>query len=86
MGSASVDMSNWSIEQNGTAHFNNIVSTGTTINGNATINGDATINGNLSVTGLISNKGILPANYEFNNKRNNIKSNNCSTLYTSDRT
>lgn len=52
----------WHIYQNGNAHFNNIVSTG------ATINGDATINGNLSVTGLISNKGILPANYEFNNK------------------
>lgn len=58
----------WHIYQNGNAHFNNIVSTGTTINGNATINDDATINGNLSVTGLISNKGILPANYEFNNK------------------
>lgn len=58
----------WYIYQNGNAHFNNIVSTGTTINGNATINGDATINGNLSVTGLISNKGILPANYEVNNK------------------
>lgn len=58
----------WHIYQNGNAYFNNIVSTGTTINGNATINGDATINGNLSVTGLISNKGILPANYEFNNK------------------
>ena len=58
----------WYIYQNGNAHFNNIVSTGTTISGNATINGDATINGNLSVTGLISNKGILPANYEFNNK------------------
>lgn len=52
----------WYIYQNGNAHFNNIVSTG------ATINGDATINGNLSVTGLISNKGILPANYEVNNK------------------
>ena len=51
----------WHIYQNGNAHFNNIVSTGTTI-------GNATINGDLSVTGLISNKGILPANYEFNNK------------------
>lgn len=58
----------WHIYQNGNAHFNNIGLTGATINGNATINGDATINGNLSVTGLISNKGILPANYEFNNK------------------
>lgn len=52
----------WYIYQNGNAHFNNIVSTG------ATINGTATINGNLSVTGLISNKGILPTNYEVNNK------------------
>ena len=52
----------WYIYQNGNAHFNNIVSTG------ATINGNATIDGNLSVTGLISNKGILPTNYEVNNK------------------
>lgn len=52
----------WYIYQNGNAHFNNIGLTG------ATINGTTTINGNLSVTGLISNKGILPANYEVNNK------------------
>lgn len=52
----------WYICQNGNAHFNNIGLTG------ATINGTATINGNLSVTGLISNKGILPTNYEVNNK------------------
>ena len=52
----------WYIYQNGNAHFNNIVST------DITINGTATIGGNLSVTGLIYNKGILPANYEVNNK------------------
>ena len=52
----------WYIYQNGNAHFNNIGLTG------ATINGTATIGGNLSVTGLINNKGILPTNYEFNNK------------------
>jgi hypothetical protein len=46
----------WSIRQDGNAYFKNIYS------------GAATINGNLSVNGLISNKGILPANYEFNNK------------------
>lgn len=46
----------WSIRQDGYAYFKNIYS------------GAATINGNLSVDGLISNKGILPANYEFNNK------------------
>jgi hypothetical protein len=46
----------WSIRQDGDAYFKNIYS------------GAADINGNLSVEGLISNKGILPANYEFNNK------------------
>lgn len=46
----------WSIRQDGNAYFKSIYS------------GAATINGNLSVTGLISNKGILPTNYEFNNK------------------
>lgn len=34
----------------------------------ANINYNANISGNLSVNGLISNKGILPTNYEFNNK------------------
>ena len=46
----------WSIRQDGNAYFKNIYS------------GAATIYGNLSVDGLISNKGILPTNYEFNNK------------------
>ena len=46
----------WSIRQDGNAYFKNI-------------NSDAaTINGNLSVNGLISNKGILPTDYEVNNK------------------
>lgn len=57
------DSNNWKIMQGGYALFKDI-----TIINTATINGDATINGNLSVTGLISNKGILPANYEVNNK------------------
>lgn len=48
--------SHWSIRQDGNAYFKNIDS------------GTATINGNLSVNGLISNKGILPTNYEVNNK------------------
>lgn len=46
----------WYIYQNGNAHFNNIGLTG------------ATIDGSLSVAGLINNKGILPTNYEVNNK------------------
>lgn len=58
-----VDSNNWRIGQGGYALFKDI-----TIINTATINGATTINNNLSVTGLISNKGILPANYEFNNK------------------
>lgn len=46
----------WYIRQDGNAYFKIIYS------------GAAAIYGNLSVDGLISNKGILPANYEFNNK------------------
>lgn len=49
----------WSIRQDGNAYFKNIYS------------GAATINGNLSVNGLISNKGILPTNYEVNDKGHN---------------
>ena len=52
----------WSIRQDGNAYFKNIYSD------SATINGTATINGGLSVNDLISNKGILPTNYEVNNK------------------
>lgn len=52
----------WSIRQDGNAYFKNIYSNSATINDTATINGD------LSVNGLIYNKGILPTNYEVNNK------------------
>lgn len=38
------------------------------VNGSSNFNGATTINNNLSVSGLITNKGILPTNYEFNNK------------------
>lgn len=47
----------WSIRQDGNAYFKNIYSDAAT-----------TINGNLSVNGLIYNKGILPTNYEVNDK------------------
>lgn len=57
------NVSNWRILQSGSAYFNTI-----NIDSTAAIMGATTINGNLSVDGLISNKGILPANYEFNNK------------------
>lgn len=51
---------NWRIYQAGAAVFNSL-----------TINSVTAIGGNLSVNGLIFNKGILPANYEFNNKGTN---------------
>lgn len=38
------------------------------VNGTSNFNGATTINNNLSVNGLINNKGILPTNYEVNNK------------------
>ncbi len=52
-----VDSSHWRIYQTGAAVFNSL-----------TINSVTTIGDNLTVNGLIYNKGILPANYEFNNK------------------
>lgn len=61
-------MSNWSIEQNGTASFKALNVNNSISCGNITINSDARINGSLSVAGLINNKGILPTNYEVNNK------------------
>mgnify|MGYP000268899889 CR=1 FL=1 len=54
---------NWIIYQGGSAKFKNL-----TINGNTSISGTTIINSNLTVNGLIYNKGILPANYEVNNK------------------
>lgn len=57
------DTNLWSIRQDGNAYFKNI-----TINSDTTVSGTTTINGDLSVNGLIYNKGILPTNYEFNNK------------------
>ena len=53
----------WRIYQAGAAMFNTL-----TINSGSTFYGATTINNNLSVSGLITNKGILPTNYEFNNK------------------
>lgn len=54
---------NWAIYQSGSANFKTL-----TINDSTSISGTTTIGGNLSVNGLTYNKGILPANYEFNNK------------------
>lgn len=61
-------MSNWSIEQNGTASFKSINVDNGIVSDTINVNHAAVINGSLSVAGLINNKGILPANYEVNNK------------------
>lgn len=61
-------MSNWSIEQNGTASFKSINVDNGIVSDVINVNHTAVINGNLSVAGLINNKGILPTNYEVNNK------------------
>lgn len=54
---------NWVIYQTGSAKFKSL-----TVNSDSNFNGNATIGNDLSVNGLIYNKGILPTNYEFNNK------------------
>lgn len=61
-------MSNWSIEQNGTASFKSINVDNGIVSDTINVNHAAVINGSLSVAGLINNKGILPTNYEVNNK------------------
>lgn len=58
----------WQISQSGNASFKSLNVNNAISCGNITINSDARINGNLSVAGLITNKGILPTNYEVNNK------------------
>lgn len=61
-------MSNWSIEQNGTASFKSINVDNGIVSDVINVNHTAVINGNLSVNGLINNKGILPTDYDVNKK------------------
>ena len=58
----------WKILQNGTAKFKSLNVDNDITCGSITINGHTSINNNLSVNGLIYNKGILPTDYEVNNK------------------
>lgn len=58
----------WRISQNGIARFKSLNVDNDITCGSITINGNTRINNNLSVDGLINNKGILPTNYEVNNK------------------
>lgn len=59
---------NWKITQNGNASFKSINVDNGIVTDVINVNHTAVINGNLSVEGLIHNKGILPTNYEVNNK------------------
>lgn len=63
-----VNSSYWNITQYGSATFKSLTVTDVISCNSISVSNNAVIAGNLSVNGLINNKGILPANYEFNNK------------------
>lgn len=58
----------WSINQTGSATFKTLTVNDVISCDSITVSKNAVIAGNLSVNGLINNKGILPTNYEVNNK------------------
>ena len=63
-----VNSSYWNITQNGSAIFKSLTVNDVISCNSISVSKNAVIAGNLSVNGLINNKGILPTNYEFNNK------------------
>lgn len=63
-----VNSSYWNITQNGNATFKSLTVTDVISCNSISVSNNAIIAGNLSVNGLINNKGILPTNYEVNNK------------------
>lgn len=63
-----VNSSYWNITQNGSATFKSLTVTDVISCNSISVSNNAMIAGNLSVNGLINNKGILPTNYEVNNK------------------
>lgn len=63
-----VNSSYWNINQLGNATFKSLTVNDVISCNSISISNNAIIAGNLSVNGLINNKGILPTNYEFNNK------------------
>lgn len=63
-----VNSSYWNITQNGSATFKSLTVTDVISCNSISVSNNAIIAGNLSVNGLINNKGILPTNYEVNNK------------------
>lgn len=63
-----VNSSYWSITQYGSATFKSLTVNNVISCDSISVSKNAVIAGNLSVNGLINNKGILPTNYEVNNK------------------
>lgn len=63
-----VNSSYWNITQFGSATFKSLTVNDVISCDSISVSKNAVINGNLSVAGLINNKGILPTNYEVNNK------------------
>lgn len=63
-----VNSSYWNITQHGSATFKSLTVTDVISCNSISVSNNAVIAGNLSVNGLINNKGILPTNYEVNNK------------------
>lgn len=66
-----VNSSYWNITQYGSATFKSLTVTDVISCNSISVSKNAVIAGNLSVNGLINNKGILPTNYEVNNKGTN---------------
>lgn len=63
-----VNSSYWNITQLGSATFKSLTVNNVINCDSISVSKNAVIAGNLSVNGLITNKGILPTNYEVNNK------------------
>lgn len=63
-----VNNSYWNITQLGSATFKSLTVNDVINCDSISVSKNAVIAGNLSVNGLINNKGILPTNYEVNNK------------------
>lgn len=63
-----VNSSYWNITQYGSATFKSLTINDVISCDSISVSKNAIIAGNLSVNGLINNKGILPTNYEVNNK------------------
>ena len=63
-----VNNSYWNITQYGSATFKSLTVNDVITRDSISVSKNAVISGNLSVNGLINNKGILPTNYEVNNK------------------